>query len=539
VCNYELSNALGFDLEITYNSKKVTATENIEISNALISSDFVSYTVNITKGIIRVSMYLNGNGGNATFNGSGIIAHIEFTKTALFNTIDSTSFWGQITESYETKTQLIPIQPKNFKTYSNNYIKGYIEYAASNAALENDKQSPIIINDSLTILENGSFTLPIETKTITIAKKRDVSANMLASINSNDAYLTALVTTKNTKFIPTIQQIIAMDVNRDGIISAGDISQINKRITNEITTYNQAPKIAVDWLFVSKKNIENKSLYKISTIYPACDGVGFCKEMVPIVPSNIEILESDNCNENNNTFYAILIGDVDGSYKNENKNLHANSPLKSETKPSGSTLFKTTNTKGNNGDEYFDLDVNLNFSGSIYNFDFTLENNNPNLEFVEIITSDKIPNIKYNNDTKNNIVRITGYRLNEIQTSEHIVRIRYRKLQGADAQFTEFYTQAYINGIACESEVMSNSFTAEIASYSAYPNPVNNEIKIDVSQVSNIIIVDAMNQVKYKLLNADPNKTNTINVSKLTKGVYFIKVFISSTEVSSITFIKE
>ena len=75
-----------------------------------------------------------------------------------------------------------------------------------------------------------------------LAIDRDIAGttDVQSVINSFDAFLGRKVLIEDPNFIPGIFQMIALDVNMDGVISAGDISQINQRTVLIQEEYKQS-----------------------------------------------------------------------------------------------------------------------------------------------------------------------------------------------------------------------------------------------------------------------------------------------------------
>lgn len=88
--------------------------------------------------------------------------------------------------------------------------------------------------------QNGQFTSNLSSG-LDISIQRDIinTNSVQAIVNAADAVLgkTLLI---NGAFIPSVYQIIALDVNLDGVVSAGDISQMKQRTTLSIPEYMQS-----------------------------------------------------------------------------------------------------------------------------------------------------------------------------------------------------------------------------------------------------------------------------------------------------------
>jgi hypothetical protein len=135
-------------------------------------------------------------------------------------------------------------------------------------------------------------------------------------INGVDANLGHKVVLNDASFSPSVFQLIALDVNADGVVSAGDISQINQRSVKTIFEFKQKwnynmngtsnGQLSKDWLFVNS-TLLNSPAYKKSLTYPNNDGSGYSKYNVPVVPFCLHVPAPGSIT-------GILLGDADGNY---------------------------------------------------------------------------------------------------------------------------------------------------------------------------------------------------------------------------------
>lgn len=168
---------------------------------------------------------------------------------------------------------------------------------------------------------NGQFNYAF-TNGSSIQIQRDIltSTNVQPVINGFDVSLGHKVLVNDLSFIPSIYQVIALDVNSDGVISAGDISQINQRSVKTIpefrqkwnynNTGNSNGQLSKDWLFINSAALTDPA-YQVSATYPFDDNVGYSKTNVPIVRFCLEVPTANNA-----SFTGIFLGDVNGNYAN-------------------------------------------------------------------------------------------------------------------------------------------------------------------------------------------------------------------------------
>jgi hypothetical protein len=148
---------------------------------------------------------------------------------------------------------------------------------------------------------------------------RDIlpSTDVQTVINGADANLGHKVLVNDLSFTPSVFQLIALDVNADGVVSAGDVSQINQRSVKTITEFKQKwnynldgtsnGQLSKDWLFINTTLLASPA-YKKSITYPSNDGLGYSKSNVPVVPFCLQLPFSGSLT-------GILLGDVNGNYE--------------------------------------------------------------------------------------------------------------------------------------------------------------------------------------------------------------------------------
>lgn len=341
-----INNVKGFDVTFTYDANELQPTGNITVYNTLTNSSWVETASAVnTPGILDVAVYFNGSApANAEFEGTGNIFCIEFTRLGNLNPVDSSALSVTfLQESYITGVQTRSASagkaysvrdesyPATLEFWSNNspilynaaspntYLVTNI-YGVSNGVITN-QNSPVVPNTS------GVFVHDLTDGT-NIQISRDVNNNNSVQllVNAADAVLgkTLLI---NGAFTPNVYQIIALDVNLDGVVSAGDVSQLRQRATLALGEFMQAWNYSVDgvsngqaskdWIFVDQSRINSNPAYTISASFPSWDGVGFNKAHVPVVPFVLAANVTDyaNCPLINDEIYkGIMLGDVNGSY---------------------------------------------------------------------------------------------------------------------------------------------------------------------------------------------------------------------------------
>jgi len=542
VTTSSISNVIGFDLVLSFDNSKLNLIDNVTFTNDLIYNQYLGYSTNIKNGKINVSIYLNGNGGNKKCNGNGTVATIRFAKTAEFQEKDSVLFNASMVESYETATIQKQVLSNIYATNVDSIFTGKLFSWATKEPILSDSNvntTKIIYNNLLglytTTNADGIFKLTNQKSTFTINKNIDKNTEIMALINGYDAFLTAIVAVDDPSFVPSIYQIIAMDVNQDGIISAGDISLINKRSVNAIESFKTKTTVQNDWVFIDEETVLTDAKYKISTTYPLNDGKGFSKSSVPIITSELNIKSKNGCSKPNKTFIGILLGDIDGSYKTINKTLKANI-----IDTSNNVLFDFKNAVSTfiNGDVFLDIPVIVQSNLGINSFDFSLQLDDSRLQYNSIVNNKSSIKSLFFYDVKDKTFRFTSYsKLGEYGVNCTILAIRFKIVNDGFSDGIVKSSNALINGDFVSTEITSKESNLLVEGnhlIEVYPNPASNVIQIIVSKVSNISIYSEFNQLIYSLDNQEANLINSINLDGLSNGIYYIKVSNSNTSTTKV-----
>ena len=207
---------------------------------------------------------------------------MDFSKSAAFNPVDTVEISvTSLTESYFTGVVTKPVKPARVISFKDYNFTGKLKYWSDNSPIAYDVNNPghyLITDISGSDPSNcsavsaqkvqpdlsGVFNHDVRNGKA-IAINRDIlpTSEVQAVINGMDAQLAMKVLLGDIGFIPSAYQMLAMDVNMDGVVSSGDISQINQRSILMIKEFKQAwnynnqgvkilDKPSKDWLFVNE-----------------------------------------------------------------------------------------------------------------------------------------------------------------------------------------------------------------------------------------------------------------------------------------------
>jgi len=339
---FPVTGVIGYDITMNYNPSDLEPTGQSELFSDLIDGNLVSAAVNVTSaGVAQIMITLNGNAPSGTqFLGYGDLICVRFNRLTGLAANDSTEVTiSSVVESYVSGPVTVSATSAFIYSEPNTFFSGNIAAGDSNIALnENESTSAaapqtMIYGSSNGIINNSGNPSEVETdgsfmhnlnNGLDIVIERDIDnlASIQKSVNGADVLLAKALL--NGGYTPTIFEVLAMDVNMDGAVTAGDISQMNQRATLMIGEYQQAWNTAgepsKDWIFVDEARLAQPS-FAISSSFPDDDGVGFSALRVPSIPFVLSTDASD-FNPNSATcqqwdlenYKAILLGDVNASY---------------------------------------------------------------------------------------------------------------------------------------------------------------------------------------------------------------------------------
>jgi hypothetical protein len=553
-----VKNVIGYDLVMHYDKSKVLPTGNISLYSDLINSNYVTSanSLDTANGLVNLSLYLNASApANATFHGKGKIACVEFTKKMSFHSIDTAKFTvTSLQESYYSNVATKLVQGGVYTTYTDSTFHGSLKFWLDNSPLAYNAAVPsqfLITNifgnnascssKSAVAVQpdlGGNFSYNIK-KGVDVDIERDIAptTDVQPVINGIDAQLARRVLISDPTFVPSVYQMVAMDVNLDGIISAGDVSQINQRSVLLIPEFKQAwnynnqgvsnGSLSKDWLFLDFSAVGSNPAYAKSATFPQNDGVGYSKAKVPAIPfcQPVPVTDLSNCPViNSNTYEGVMLGDVNGNFK---------------TVGSGG-VFKTTGTLNPNDKVIFDLSkakvtgkvidipVSISSVDVINALDFSFQFNEGNMTFDTILGVANYMQSVYHYNTNDKTFRFTSNSLQNYQSNGQILATMRFTMLNSGVTGSDFTTvKAYLNGDATNALVIDsplgivNQGTA--ADIRIYPNPTNGLLHVELTASADVQMVDLEGRVVYTKSMASANQTLDIDTQDLANGVYLLE----------------
>lgn len=549
VATAAVNDVIGYDLVLEFDNSKVIPTGVVTVANDLINSAITSTanSINNSLGKMYISVFFNASAPiNAEFAGTGELLCVEFARTGGFSSVDTATFTiSSLQESYINGVLPKIVSPGDYITYQESDFNSNLKFwfdgspIRYNAAVPTDYLITNIYGDNSTCSNlsavavqpdlAGNFSYDIANGTnINIQKDIPGTTSVQPVVNGFDAFLTRRVLINDASYIPSVYEMIAMDVNIDGVVSAGDLSQINQRAVLILPEFRQAwnyspggvsnGQPSKDWLFVDGTRLNTDPNFLISSLFPFPDGTGYSKSNVPVLDFCIPVpvFASPSCTVFGiESYTGILMGDVNGNYATVNPN----GAFRNDG--SEKVVFDLNQALVSEG--YIDIPVQVLSQSNVNAIDFAMNFNGSKLTFDKVYTTsneiESLSNVN-GNDGK---LRFTSFSLANYDVTKSVAYARFATSSSdiLESDFTA--TEAYINGEAVMTQVYGKT-SASSAMVTVYPNPANEMLNVTLSENGSISILDASGKTVFEKVSVNAFQNNEINVANLSSGIYTLKV---------------
>ena len=548
-------NVIGFDMVLHYDKTKVSPTGTVS-AGTLVNPNYVTAATAIDaangKMIITVSLN-NAAPTNTRFYGVGELICVGFNKTAAFGSIDTAMFTiDSIVESRYTGVTTILVDAGKYITHKDSTLHAALQFWADNSALHDNGAgvvTNIYANDATghthktaTAVHpdvNGLFTEVLNHTLVnggvSLEIDRDIAGTTSVQpvVNGFDALLTRKVVVSDLSFIPTAAQMVAMDVNMDGKISAGDVSQLNERSVLSIAEFKQAwnynangSKIAgagnsKDWVFIDGTTLNTNGAFLISSVFPFTDGVGFSKDKSPLIDSSYTYLATAIANAascpviGSEVYTGILLGDVNGNFKS----VSADGVIKSAT--TDKIIFDLSNAVANG--DIISIPVSIVSDKAINALDFALQLDG-GVTYNSIVNNIASLTAMDNLNADDATLRFTSYSLANLDLTKPVVSVNVKADEVNKGDLKSLV--GYLNGDQVNVEVVDGSVIAGVVAnnpVTVYPNPASTSVNVLVTTNSIAQLTDMEGNVVITV-NVSANQAQAISTANLANGVYTLKV---------------
>ena len=359
--------------------------------------------------------------------------------------------------------------------------------------------------------------------------ERDIAASTPVQllVNAADAVL-AKTLVLNGSFTPSVFQIMALDVNLDGVISAGDISQMKQRATLFIPEYRQAWNYTTagvsngqpskDWVFVDVTRLSEPA-YQISATFPANDLTGYSKSKVPVAPFNLpaKVTNYTTCPiVETETYKGIMLGDVNASYAT----FTANGLLKSDN---GAVVLDLASAvkEGNT----FRIPVSFESTESANALDFAVRFNENNVSFSELNNVAVGMEASSFMNQADRTLRFTGFDVANFTVGSTVAELVLQSNNETISEKDIIADLALINGKPVDVKFEKSSEAIQsVFNVSIYPNPSNGAFSVQATENAIVDVYD-MNgkQITASQVISSNGKVN-IDLNNVEAGVYLVRV---------------
>jgi hypothetical protein len=463
-----------------------------------------------------------------------------YYKVLAFNSIGNSAFSNTISVTTLAKSDI--------------HFKGALRFWRDNSPIAYDwqnKDSTLITNIFLTDTSgnrlsknalqpdlSGNFEYNIGNgNTIQIERDIPSEVDIMPVINGIDVHLIRKVLVRDITFIPSIYQMIAMDVNMDGIISAGDVTQMNQRTISQIDEYQQAWNYddqgvsngtpSKDWMFIPGSMLSRGENFRISATYPSDDHKGYSKYMIPVLPNSLPLPVNDNNNSHriiNEIYQGILLGDVDGNYKGISNNNRLKSAEQQSTDQVVLDISSAYVHAGN-----IDIPVSILSNTPVYTLDFALRIDEDKIRFLTVVNPAESLQYQFYYNIKDKTLRLTSNSLKEFNIGKPIFSLRFTLITGQTKPSDILSSKVYLNGEP-ETLKIKDNMAAPMGENGVtddmkiYPNPASSFLFVEAPAKSTVQVLDITGSNVYvKSIIADENKYK-LDVQNLHNGLYLIKI---------------
>lgn len=546
-----LDNVIGYDVIINYNRLKVEPTGNVIVRNFYVDSTLVEVVSSIenANGRMNFSAYFKANAPATTeFNGAAnnTVFCVEFSKLSTFSSVDTVSFTvSKLQESYANGILLKSVDLGSYTTFRDSLFDSSLKFWTDNSPIAYTPGVNLITNIfgtdascgnkasvGTTPDANGNFVHNINRgRSISIERDIAASTSVQPVVNGADALLVRRLLINDITLRPNVFQIIAMDVNLDGVISAGDASQINQRSVLILPEYKQAwnydasgnpiapAQLSKDWLFLHGA-LTSTPAFGISTTFPNDNGIGYSKQRVPSLAfcSPVPVADFATCPIIGDEIYkGIMLGDVNGSYQNI---------APSVTLRTNSKVIYDLGKAVKNVDNTVDVPVRFSSSEDVFALDFSMNFNEDKMSFDKVITNVANVQALSHLNEMDRTLRFTSNSLNQYASNVTIATVRFNLVNGEINKSDLDNVASYINGELVVTEVLDGRSIDGLSAneIAVYPNPTAASFYVESNEDAQVQIFDLSGEQLGTTLNVFANQSLEINTETFNGGVYIVKI---------------
>jgi hypothetical protein len=279
-----------------------------------------------------------------------------------------------------------------------------------------------------------------------------------------------------------------------------------------------------DWVFVDGNTLNTNAQYLASSVYPAADGAGYTRDNVPVPATNIAapVTNAGSCPViSNQTYTGVMLGDVNGNYKD----IPVDGVLRSAD--NSKIVFDLSKAVVANGLATIPVSV---VSPKVVNaIDFAVQFINGvsyQSSAVTAVGADGLGNLSSEDATlrfTSNTTDTAGYNVSQPVASV-VVATNNGQVNASDLTSTA----GYLNGEPTQVEVKGGLSTTVVTSLpnsvNVYPNPAGETLNVLVVADATVEIYNISGILVYSTT-VKANQNTAINTQNLAAGSYSVKVY--------------
>jgi hypothetical protein len=537
---------------VKFNRNGLGSVESTPVAIASLNESY--YNQVVSKG--------SANGTAASIKNTTYVGNLQFwfdnqampytQGTNLITEVNGSIVTTGATATINTDQLTIPTSVSNviagMKVVANGVTPGTTVSSIAGNVITLSANTPvaILVSDEITFVSatavtpnaSGSFTHSLlNGQKLRIS--RDISSNQTVQgvINAADAVIAKTVVLGGN-YTPSIYQMLAMDVNLDGKVSAGDVSQMKQRATSSYGEFRQAWNYSAagvsngqpskDWVFVDQTTVSSDAAYQISSTFPAqttqtvggvTSNVGYSKNNVPVVNFNLNanVLNYSTCPlVETETYKGIMLGDANGSYAT----LAASTGLKSEN--AAVVLDLASAVKEGNT---FRIPVSFESTESTNALDFAVRFNENNVSFAELNNVAVGMEASSFMNEADRTLRFTGFDVANFAVGATVAELVLQSNNETISEKDIIADLALVNGKPVDVKFEKSSEAIQsVFNVSIYPNPSNGAFSVQATENAIVDVYD-MNgkQITASQVISSNGKVN-IDLNNVEAGVYLVRV---------------
>ena len=517
--------AISVEFTFNYDANVLSYTHAV-LGIGAASNEFAVQVTGAGPGLLKCAIYLKANASVTASLQPGTLVELVFsmptpqlnTPTAYnFLQLRTGSLLGGLENQCISGIGSVTLTDLNTNDFNVNLamvgssLSSFVINTGTTTITEVDANCAAVGTPVTAINGKATFTLS-NPSTAYIHAERDIanSTPVINAINATDILAVVNMVTGVTAN-PAASALLAADVDQDGIVSALDASLIAWRSSLVLEEFPHGK----DWVWLSKKAYTTN--YNTATI-----------TSVPTPTACLEVASNTNstCSAQEVTLFGVLLGDVNGSWQNNN----SASNLRTSSTPI-TVAFALENMKTVTPNT-FKIPVTFASEEAINNFSFDIDYDESQLKIQSIEANEAISGIEYYwNDYQQQRLFGGAYSLTTLGDADTVLYITVEK-QGVPTLADLGTSIAYINdnpirfGNITSTSTDKGTSDKVASGIKIYPVPTSDFITITSKEAlpSTVTLTDYLGRVIQTITIAAKSSEVSVDLGNLQKGLYLMMI---------------